>query len=485
MQPYSDYDMSRSNHMRGYDASAYSSRGYQSQRIGGYPTSRTTYRTEPAPQQVARTEQPQTSRRRIPVACGRCRKRKIRCSGDPGDQSGCANCKNANIKQGECVFLRVGSECVTTPLSDMGGQYGDHSPHILSAPPQASYYQGSLSSSGPPMQRMGQMVSPNNMMNYMPVKSVQNIYSDEQSRHGMYPSYSRDSLASDIPVSGSTSESTPKYLLPGEQSTSMAPAVLPSQPILDTIQRPSPSQMRSGDNYYANYPVDPATTMSPHSISHMAPRTAVSTDYTYGFPALQSLQSSSLTSSGAERSNDRAFVLPSLQSRSTASSAPNGMQGGYGHLLNDGSSSNYWSGDNSTNLYMQNPTPKIEPVSSSMSTPAQSTYLSPVTSQPSSSSHLSSYPGTASHYDTSPTETNYGNEGAHHGSSGSSPVSTSHSSNSSISSPHYNGVGTDSDTDSKAVKPESRASPAHSYTSRTGSEAGVPGSMIIPSASNF
>ncbi len=62
-------------------------------------------------------------RRRIPVAvcllplasqrfsdwkqCGRCRKRKIRCSGDPGDASGCNNCKQAGVQPGVCVFLRV------------------------------------------------------------------------------------------------------------------------------------------------------------------------------------------------------------------------------------------------------------------------------------------------------------------------------------------------------------------------------------------
>ncbi|KAK0104054.1 hypothetical protein ONS96_005157 [Cadophora gregata f. sp. sojae] len=45
-------------------------------------------------------------RSRIPVACGRCRKRKIRCSGDAGGP--CSNCKNAGNDQ--CQFLRVSSE---------------------------------------------------------------------------------------------------------------------------------------------------------------------------------------------------------------------------------------------------------------------------------------------------------------------------------------------------------------------------------------
>ncbi|OCK79259.1 hypothetical protein K432DRAFT_394050 [Lepidopterella palustris CBS 459.81] len=46
--------------------------------------------------------------RRIPVACARCRKRKIRCSGDPGDGSGCRNCKRAGADISSCQFHRVG-----------------------------------------------------------------------------------------------------------------------------------------------------------------------------------------------------------------------------------------------------------------------------------------------------------------------------------------------------------------------------------------
>lgn len=40
--------------------------------------------------------------------CSRCRKRKIRCSGDNGDGQACINCKNSNMEH-ECRFLRVSS----------------------------------------------------------------------------------------------------------------------------------------------------------------------------------------------------------------------------------------------------------------------------------------------------------------------------------------------------------------------------------------
>ncbi|KAF4626871.1 hypothetical protein G7Y89_g11289 [Cudoniella acicularis] len=47
-------------------------------------------------------------RSRIPVACGRCRKRKIRCSGDLGTGLPCTNCKSAGVEN--CQFLRVSSQ---------------------------------------------------------------------------------------------------------------------------------------------------------------------------------------------------------------------------------------------------------------------------------------------------------------------------------------------------------------------------------------
>ncbi|KAI0179397.1 hypothetical protein GGR52DRAFT_589147 [Hypoxylon sp. FL1284] len=58
-------------------------------------------------------------RKRISVACGRCRKRKIRCSGDPGNGLPCTNCKNARYEP--CLFLRVSS--TETQLRNEGGDF--------------------------------------------------------------------------------------------------------------------------------------------------------------------------------------------------------------------------------------------------------------------------------------------------------------------------------------------------------------------------
>ncbi|CAK1356610.1 hypothetical protein CB0940_12226 [Cercospora beticola] len=58
-------------------------------------------------EQDSGTVQSGSSRRRIQVACSRCRRHKIKCTGDPGDGSTCSACKSA--KEDSCTFRRVGS----------------------------------------------------------------------------------------------------------------------------------------------------------------------------------------------------------------------------------------------------------------------------------------------------------------------------------------------------------------------------------------
>ncbi|EKG18293.1 Glycoside hydrolase family 10 [Macrophomina phaseolina MS6] len=75
-------------------------------------------------------------RRRIAVACARCRKRKIRCSGDPGNNAGCQNCRAAGADISACQFHRVGSYIP-------GPQNFNYPNRISSAPsmPTSSVYQ--------------------------------------------------------------------------------------------------------------------------------------------------------------------------------------------------------------------------------------------------------------------------------------------------------------------------------------------------------
>jgi hypothetical protein len=57
------------------------------------------------------------ARRRISVACNRCRKRKIRCSGDPGNGKGCTICREAGMEASSCRFSRIGSDMSAWHLS--------------------------------------------------------------------------------------------------------------------------------------------------------------------------------------------------------------------------------------------------------------------------------------------------------------------------------------------------------------------------------
>ncbi|KAK0708898.1 hypothetical protein B0T21DRAFT_352921 [Apiosordaria backusii] len=75
------------------------------------------------------------------TSCGRCRKRKIRCSGDPGQGQPCSNCKNANAEP--CQFLRVQSREApfrSEPTGDtpFGYNVGDARLYASRAPTYAS-----------------------------------------------------------------------------------------------------------------------------------------------------------------------------------------------------------------------------------------------------------------------------------------------------------------------------------------------------------
>ncbi|EUC46719.1 hypothetical protein COCMIDRAFT_92058 [Bipolaris oryzae ATCC 44560] len=63
-------------------------------------------------------------RRRIAVACARCRKRKIRCSGDPGNGTGCLNCRAAGVESIHCQFHRVGSDVVHKVIDNINIAHG-------------------------------------------------------------------------------------------------------------------------------------------------------------------------------------------------------------------------------------------------------------------------------------------------------------------------------------------------------------------------
>ncbi|KAF1985518.1 hypothetical protein K402DRAFT_103174 [Aulographum hederae CBS 113979] len=76
-------------------------------------------------------------RRRIAVACARCRKRKIRCSGDSGNGMGCQNCRSAGADLSACQFHRVG----TVMDVAVGGPTGYSSPTLAASAPMPGHQQ--------------------------------------------------------------------------------------------------------------------------------------------------------------------------------------------------------------------------------------------------------------------------------------------------------------------------------------------------------
>ncbi|KAJ5935727.1 hypothetical protein N7466_005274 [Penicillium verhagenii] len=76
-----------------------------------------------------------SQRRRVPVACRRCRKRKIKCSGDAGgDGQGCSNCRSAGAN--DCQFFRpyphMSAATTQSPQLGMIPQNPPSKPNILS-----------------------------------------------------------------------------------------------------------------------------------------------------------------------------------------------------------------------------------------------------------------------------------------------------------------------------------------------------------------
>ncbi|KAF1347595.1 hypothetical protein BDV97DRAFT_370508 [Delphinella strobiligena] len=75
-----------------------------------YARSDPTYRAATLPTPIHNIENENSSaRKRTQLACGRCRKRKIKCSGNPAPAIGCLACRSAGADLSQCTFERVGT----------------------------------------------------------------------------------------------------------------------------------------------------------------------------------------------------------------------------------------------------------------------------------------------------------------------------------------------------------------------------------------
>ncbi|TVY37203.1 putative transcriptional regulatory protein [Lachnellula occidentalis] len=242
----------------------------ESSRGHGYPLSRE-LPPAPSPYNTARehhlsnhetrsangAEQENNSRprSRIPVACGRCRKRKIRCSGDLGGGQPCTNCKGAGADN--CQFLRVSSTEATMknepndfnhfepPSSAARVQcrmvpYGHHA-YAQPTTPVDTYYQRSNASLS------GYQYAANPKYYTMPPFEFQDDgdFAMQQS----YPAAmsSDQLLSSNFPVS-----SVSRTWTPGPQSSKNAPMYLEQE-----------SSFSHGQLPYHSYPLRP--TISPET----------------------------------------------------------------------------------------------------------------------------------------------------------------------------------------------------------------------------
>ncbi|KAL2680491.1 hypothetical protein Neosp_008093 [[Neocosmospora] mangrovei] len=133
-------------------------------------------------------------RKRIAVACGRCRKRKIRCSGDAGNGGACTNCKNAGYEP--CQFLRVASQ--ETPMKQESFNYSLEASRQYQArgssvvpplPPTTTHYPDGLPMhASDPFTYRAPPTFAYTAKSYYPVSTWNHGYTEDQAiNYSMYP----------------------------------------------------------------------------------------------------------------------------------------------------------------------------------------------------------------------------------------------------------------------------------------------------------
>lgn len=242
--------------------------------------------------------------------CGRCRKRKIKCSGDPGNGTGCNNCKSAGADMGQCQFLRVQSQ---TPffLVDQQLTHGHYQVNSIDCPTSTGSVwpytsSGSVSASAIPQigssmgsYSMGQVPSLAPMTpgsftassHYPRTTSGHSYaYSAQPSRHAYTPAYG---LSYGDDLSDAYSQQSPPYMLPS-QDTLGTSNVYGSQEALRTWNPISQSSKIPHSGLFLDQDSPPSYGLSQLSyLSSSVPRqSAVTTDASSFFPAMTSLVSS-------------------------------------------------------------------------------------------------------------------------------------------------------------------------------------------------
>ncbi|RDW61247.1 uncharacterized protein DSM5745_10745 [Aspergillus mulundensis] len=155
------------------------------------------------------------TRRRIQVACMRCRKRKIKCSGDVGDGQGCSNCRSAGNTQ--CHFLRVNSSILQTKVHVPTGSGWPYPTNDMASRAYASSA-ASSKTGGFQMNHNNPRISPfSRASDYEVTPDTQNSYGRQP--FGLDPTISYEDESS-TPYNSQTSSAT--YMLPSSPQAFIA-----------------------------------------------------------------------------------------------------------------------------------------------------------------------------------------------------------------------------------------------------------------------
>ncbi|KAL1963215.1 hypothetical protein VTN77DRAFT_8540 [Rasamsonia byssochlamydoides] len=229
-------------------------------------------------------------RRRIQVACGRCRKRKIKCSGDSGDGQGCSNCRSSGTPN--CQFLRVNSSELQTKTA-----YQSYPYPIMTTAQTASYGTRLLQKAS------GSMHSPTlRTMPYLRSHSVSDLGALGQSVSLTRGPYTTGCNLNYEDVCSATY--SPAYMLPSASSASMVSYC--GSPGSPKSWNPSTGLSRTQSAVFY-HDQDPASSLGAPAYSYASPASypSLSVDVPSLFPAITSLS----TCDGSDR------TLPTPTSR--------------------------------------------------------------------------------------------------------------------------------------------------------------------------
>ncbi|KAJ5565312.1 hypothetical protein N7513_001554 [Penicillium frequentans] len=286
-----------------------------------------------------------SQRRRVPVACRRCRKRKIKCSGDSGDGQGCSNCRSAGSN--DCQFFRVNSHAVNSHVVTS---------HAVNSQKTSTVWQ--------PYPHVGAAIAPSTPLGMLPqqpsYKSNHLSMGSPQTRMAAYPYQLQRSPDFDMSAADAHIFEQP---ISYTQSSSYAP----SGTLMDynsPVWSPKgwDSMFNTGRAQNGNLYPDPEASLNQAQFAYMLPSQGISSDLPQSANTATTTVSSPDTTSGPDR------TLPTPTSR-----GPGPSPG----FLQDGT----WAPDFKTPFWNPRQTDSDQHPNSAHTVPSNATFTSSPTHQ--------------------------------------------------------------------------------------------------------